>query len=93
MDIYADFFMSQGASLVMLAKGNRAESVVEACQKHNAFYLGTIGGAAALIAKENVLSCEVIDFPEFGMEAVHRIRVRNFPAFIVYDNQGRRLYK
>jgi fumarate hydratase class I len=93
MDIYADFFMSQGASLVMLAKGNRAESVVEACQKHNGFYLGTIGGAAALIAKENVLSCEVIDFPEFGMEAVHRIRVRNFPAFIVYDNQGRRLYK
>jgi fumarate hydratase class I len=93
MDEYVDFFMSRQASMVMLAKGNRAESVIEACQKHGGFYLGTIGGAAALIAKENILESEVIDFAEFGMEAVHRIRVDNLPAFIVYDSFGGRLYQ
>lgn len=92
MDEYVDFFMSRQASMVMLAKGNRADSVVAACQKYGGFYLGTIGGAAALLAKENITSSEVIDFPEFGMEAVHRIKVKNLPAFIIYDNQGRSLY-
>ncbi len=93
MDEYVDFFMARQASMVMLAKGNRSESVVEACQKHGGFYLGTIGGAAALIAKENILESEVIDFEEFGMEAVHRIRVNKLPAFIIYDNNGGRLYQ
>ncbi|NCB38321.1 MAG: fumarate hydratase [Erysipelotrichia bacterium] len=92
MDEYVEFFMSRGASMVTLAKGNRAESVVKACAKYGGFYLGTIGGAAALIAKENILSSEVIDFCEFGMEAVHRIRVKNMPAFIIYDDKGQRLY-
>lgn len=92
MDEYVDFFMSQGASMVMLAKGNRASSVIDACRVHGGFYLGTIGGAAALIAKENILSSEVIDFAEFGMEAVHRIKVKDMPAFIVYDNHGCSLY-
>lgn len=92
MDDYMDFFMSRGASMITLAKGNRAESVVKACGQYGGFYLGTIGGAAALIAKENILASEIIDFPELGMEAVHRIRVRNMPAFILYDNMGRRLY-
>ena len=92
MDEYIDFFMSRGASLVTLAKGNRAESVIKACAQYGGFYLGTIGSAAALIAKENIISSEILDFPEFGMEAVHRIKVRNMPAFIIYDNQGNRLY-
>ncbi len=92
MDEYMDFFMSRGASLVTLAKGNRAEGVVKACAGHGGFYLGTIGGAAAIIAKDNIISSEVIDFPEFGMEAVHRIRVSNMPAFIIYDSLGNRLY-
>jgi len=92
MDEYMEFFMSRGAALVTLAKGNRAESVVKACAQHGGFYLGTIGGAAALIARENILSSEVIDFPEFGMEAVHRIKVKDMPAFILYDNLGNRLY-
>lgn len=92
MDEYMDFFMSRGASMVTLAKGNRAEGVVKACAQHGGFYLGTIGGAAALIAKENIISSEVIDFPELGMEAVHRIKVKNMPAFIIYDNKGNRLY-
>ncbi|MEW6710653.1 MAG: FumA C-terminus/TtdB family hydratase beta subunit [Candidatus Riflebacteria bacterium] len=92
MDEYVDFFMGRQASLVMLAKGNRAQSVVNACKNHGGFYLGTIGGAAALIAKENILSSEVIDFAELGMEAVHRIKVKNLPAFIIYDHQGNSLY-
>lgn len=92
MDEYMEFFMSHGASLVTLAKGNRAESVVRSCAQHGGFYLGTIGGAAALIASENILASEVIDFPEFGMEAVHRIKVKDMPAFVLYDNKGNRLY-
>ncbi|NLF97480.1 MAG: fumarate hydratase, partial [Candidatus Riflebacteria bacterium] len=92
MDEYIDFFMSRGASLVTLAKGNRAESVIKACAQYGGFYLGTIGGAAALIASENIISSEVLDFPEFGMEAVHRIKVKNMPAFVIYDAQGHRLY-
>ena len=92
MDGYIDFFMQRKASMVTLAKGNRAESVVNACKKYGGFYLGTIGGAAALIAAEHIISSEVIEFPEFGMEAVHKIVVKNLPAFIIYDNSGNRLY-
>ncbi|MBU1107907.1 MAG: FumA C-terminus/TtdB family hydratase beta subunit [Candidatus Riflebacteria bacterium] len=92
MDEYIDFFMSRGASLVTLAKGNRTEAVVKACAEYGGFYLGTIGGAAALIASENIVSSEVLDFAEFGMEAVHRIIVRNMPAFVIYDAGGNCLY-
>ena len=92
MDGYIDFFMQRKASMVTLAKGNRAESVVNACKKYGGFYLGTIGGAAALIAAEHIISSEVIEFPEFGMEAVHKIVVKNLSAFIIYDNSGNRLY-
>lgn len=92
MDGYMDFFMSRGASLVTLAKGNRAPEVANACKKYGGFYLGTVGGAAALIAKEYITKSEVLDFPEFGMEAVHRITVKDMPAFIIYDKAGKRLY-
>lgn len=92
MDGYMDYFMSKGASMVTLAKGNRADSVVKACKDHGGFYLGTIGGAAALIAAENIKKSEVIAFPEYGMEAVHKIEVKDMPAFIIYDNKGRSLY-
>ncbi len=92
MDGYMDYFMSRGASMVTLAKGNRADSVIQACKKHGGFYLGTIGGAAALIAAEYITKSEVIDFPEYGMEAVHKIEVKGLPAFIIYDNKGRSLY-
>ncbi len=92
MDSYIDYFMQRGASMVSLAKGNRSEEVVAACKKHGGFYLGTIGGAAALIAREHITSSEVIDFPEFGMEAVHKITVKDMPAFIIYDDKGNRLY-
>lgn len=92
MDEYLDELMSRGASLITLAKGNRSETAVKACAKHGGFYLGTIGGAAALIAREHIVSSEVIDFPELGMEAVHRMEVRGLPAFIIYDDRGNKLY-
>jgi fumarate hydratase class I len=92
MDQYIDFFMSKKASLITLAKGNRSQEVIDACRKYGGFYLGTIGGAAALIAKEHILSSEVIDFDDLGMEAVHRIVVKDLPVFIIYDNKGRKLY-
>lgn len=92
MDEYMDFFMSRDASLVTLAKGNRSDSVIKACKDHGGFYLGTIGGAAALLAKENIISSEVLDFAHFGMEAVHKIVVKDLPAFILYNNKGERFY-
>jgi fumarate hydratase class I len=92
MDGYIADFMKAGASRVTLAKGNRAEAVIEACRLSNGFYLGTIGGAAALMAKEHILESEVVDFADLGMEAVRRIRVRDLPAFIIYDNKGNSLY-
>ncbi|HEY3323928.1 MAG TPA: FumA C-terminus/TtdB family hydratase beta subunit [Planctomycetota bacterium] len=91
MDPYVDEFMSKGASLVMLAKGNRAEIVTEACKKHGGFYLGTIGGAAALVA-QHILSSEPVAFEELGMEAVRRITVKSLPAFIICDDKGNNLY-
>lgn len=89
MDSYAPELMAQGASLVMLAKGNRSPAVAEACRQFGGCYLGTIGGAAALIAQEHVVAAEVIDFADLGMEAVRRIKVKNLPAFVIFDRNGR----
>ncbi|MHC5201992.1 fumarate hydratase [Myroides sp. LJL119] len=88
MDPYVDSFQSVGGSMVMLAKGNRSKDVTNACKKHGGFYLGSVGGPAAILAKENILSVEVVDFPELGMEAVRKIVVKNFPAFIITDDKG-----
>ena len=88
MDSYVDLFQSHGASLVMLAKGNRSTAVTKACQTHGGFYLGSAGGPAALLAQDHIKSQEVVAFPELGMEAVWKITVENFPAFILVDNKG-----
>jgi fumarate hydratase class I len=88
MDSYVDLFQSVGGSMVMVAKGNRSQDVTDACQKHGGFYLGSIGGPAAILAKQSIKSVEVVDFPEFGMEAVRKIYVENFPAFIIVDDKG-----
>jgi fumarate hydratase class I len=85
MDVYVDEFQKNGGSMVMLAKGNRTK---DACAKYGGFYLGSIGGPAAILAKENILSVEVVDFPELGMEAVRKIEVKDFPAFIITDDKG-----
>lgn len=88
MDPYVPNLQAIGASRVMIAKGNRARSVTQSCQKYSGFYLGSVGGAAASLGRNVIRSSEVIDFPEFGMEAVHRIEVENFPAFIIVDDKG-----
>jgi fumarate hydratase class I len=88
MDAYVDLFQSHGGSLVMLAKGNRSRAVTEACQKHGGFYLGSIGGPAARLAKDCIRKVEVLEYPELGMEAVWSIEVVDFPAFIVVDDKG-----
>lgn len=88
MDSYVGAFQAQGGSMIMLAKGNRSKAVTEACAKFGGFYLGSIGGPAAILAKENIKSVEVVDFEELGMEAVRKIEVVNFPAFIIVDDKG-----
>ncbi len=88
MDPYVDLFQSRGGSMIMLAKGNRSQQVTDACKKHGGFYLGSIGGPAAILAKNSIKSVEVIDFEELGMEAVRKITVENFPAFIIVDDKG-----
>ena len=88
MDPYVDEFQAKEGSMVMLAKGNRSAQVMEACKKHGGFYLGSIGGPAAILAKENIESVEVVDFEELGMEAVRKIKVKDFPAFIITDDKG-----
>lgn len=88
MDSYVEYFQSKGGSLVMLAKGNRSKVVTDACKSHGGFYLGSIGGPAALLAQECIKRVEVLDFAELGMEAVWKIEVVNFPAFIVVDDKG-----
>ena len=93
MDPYVDEFQANGGSLVMLAKGNRSQAVTDACKKHGGFYLGSIGGPAAILAQENIKSIECVEFPELGMEAVWKIRVENFPAFILVDNKGNDFFK
>jgi fumarate hydratase class I len=88
MDSYVDRFQAAGGSLVMLAKGNRSPQVTEACARHGGFYLGSIGGPAARLAKDSIRKIEVLAYPELGMEAVWRIHVEDFPAFIVVDDKG-----
>jgi fumarate hydratase class I len=88
MDSYVDLLQSQGASMVMIAKGNRSKVVTEACKKWGGFYLGSPGGPAAVLAEENIKKVECIDFPELGMEAVWRIEVVDFPAFVLVDDKG-----
>jgi fumarate hydratase class I len=88
MDSYVDLLQSHGGSMIMIAKGNRSKQVTEACKKHGGFYLGSIGGPAALLAEENIKNVECIDYPELGMEAVWKIEVVDFPAFILVDDKG-----
>jgi fumarate hydratase class I len=88
MDGYVDLFQSLGGSMIMLAKGNRSKVVADACQRHGGFYLGSIGGPAAILAKENIRKVEVLEYPELGMEAIWKIEVENFPAFILVDDKG-----
>jgi fumarate hydratase, class I len=88
MDAYVDLFQSQGGSMVMIAKGNRGPQVTAACKAHGGFYLGSIGGPAAILAKENIKKVEVVEFPELGMEAIWKIDVEDFPAFILVDDKG-----
>ncbi len=88
MDSYVDLFQSHGGSMVMIAKGNRGKQVTDACHKHGGFYLGSIGGPAAILAKENIRNVEVVEFAELGMEAIWKIDVVDFPAFILVDNKG-----
>ena len=88
MDSYVDLLQSHGASMVMLAKGNRSRQVTEACKAHGGFYLGSIGGPAARLAQDCITGVECVEYPELGMEAIWRIEVRNFPAFIVVDDKG-----
>jgi fumarate hydratase class I len=88
MDSYVDLFQSQGGSFVTLAKGNRSKAVTDACKKYGGFYLGSIGGPAAILAQDCIKKVEVLEYPELGMEAVWKIEVENFPAFIVVDDKG-----
>ncbi|MGO9019260.1 MAG: fumarate hydratase [Syntrophobacteraceae bacterium] len=88
MDSYVDLFQSHGGSLVMIAKGNRAKQVTDACKKYGGFYLGSIGGAAAILARDNIKKVEVLEYPELGMEAIWKIEVEDFPAFILVDDKG-----
>jgi fumarate hydratase class I len=88
MDSYVDLFQSHGASLVMIAKGNRSPQVTEACKKHGGFYLGSAGGPAALLAKEHIKKVELVEYAELGMEAVYRLEVEDFPAVILVDDKG-----
>lgn len=92
MDSYVDLFQSQGGSMVMIAKGNRSAQVTEACRKHGGFYLGSAGGPAALLAKENIRKVELVEYPELGMEAVYRLEVVDFPAVILVDDKGNDFY-
>jgi fumarate hydratase class I len=88
MDSYVEEFQAAGGSLIMLAKGNRSAAVRKACATHGGFYLGSIGGPAAVLAEQNITKVEVLEYPELGMEAVWRIEVKDFPAFIVMDDKG-----
>lgn len=88
MDSYVELFQSHGGSLVMLAKGNRSQQVTDACAQHGGFYLGSIGGSAAILAQEYIESLECLEYPELGMEAVWKMNVKNFPAFILVDDKG-----
>ncbi|RGL04790.1 fumarate hydratase [Prevotella disiens] len=93
MDPYVDEFQSLGGSLVMIAKGNRTETVTNACKKYGGFYLGTIGGVAAVLSQSSIKSIECVEYPELGMEAVYKITVEDFPAFILVDDKGNDFFK
>lgn len=93
MDPYVNEFQDHGGSLIMLAKGNRSQDVTDACKKHGGFYLGSIGGPAAILAQENIRSIECVEYPELGMEAIWKIEVQNFPAFILVDDKGNDFFK
>ena len=93
MDPYVDLFQSHGGSMIMLAKGNRSQAVTDACKKYGGFYLGSIGGPAAILAQNNIKSIECVEYPELGMEAIWKIEVEDFPAFILVDNKGNDFFK
>ena len=93
MDSYVGLFQSHGGSMIMIAKGNRSQQVTDACKKHGGFYLGSIGGPAALLAKENIKKVELLEYPELGMEAIYRIEVEDFPAFILVDDKGNDFFR
>jgi fumarate hydratase class I len=88
MDSYVELFQSHGGSLVMIAKGNRSRQVTDACKKYGGFYLGSIGGPAAILAQDNIKKVELLEYPELGMEAIYKIEVKDFPAFILVDDKG-----
>lgn len=88
MDSYVDLFQSHEGSMLMIAKGNRSQQVTDACKKHGGFYLGSIGGPAAILAQDNITKVELLEYPELGMEAIYRIEVKDFPAFILVDDKG-----
>jgi fumarate hydratase class I len=92
MDAYVDLFQSHGGSMVMLAKGNRSAQVTEACRRHGGFYLGSIGGPAARLAEHSIKNVEVLEYEDLGMEAIWRIDVEDFPAFIVINYEGKDFY-
>lgn len=93
MDPYVMRFQSKGASMIMVAKGNRSEQVTEACKKYGGFFLGSIGGPAAILAEQNILSNDVVAFPELGMEAIRKITIKDFPAFILVDDKGNNFFE
>ena len=93
MDAYVDTFQENGGSMVMLAKGNRSAQVRDSCKKHGGFYLGTIGGTAAKVALDCIKKIEILEYEELGMEAVWKIEVEDFPAFVVMDNKGNDFFK
>ena len=93
MDSYVDLFQDNGGSMIMIAKGNRSQQVTDACQKYGGFYLGSIGGPAAILAQNNIKSIECVEYPELGMEAIWKIEVENFPAFILVDDKGNDFFK
>jgi fumarate hydratase class I len=93
MDSYVEEFQKNGGSMVMLAKGNRSYQVTEACKKYGGFYLGSIGGAAARLAQDNIKKVDCVEYPELGMEAIWKIEVQDFPAFIVVDDKGNDFFK
>jgi fumarate hydratase class I len=93
MDSYVSLFQSQGASMIMLAKGNRSRAVADSCKRYGGFYLGSIGGASARLGKECIIKLEVMEYPELGMEAIYMITVKDFPAFILIDDKGNDFYE
>ena len=88
MDSYVDQFQAAGGSMIMIAKGNRSKQVTDACQRHGGFYLGSIGGPAAVLAQDSIKKVELLEYPELGMEAIWKIEVEDFPAFILVDDKG-----